>query len=470
MHDQQTDNPALTRPRAPRGILRAVGLAFAGRGAEVALATVVNIIIARALGPSGRGDLTTALTAAFIIYLVAELGLRSTITRLVAAGRATWQEGMATLSALYLLLCAVLMPVGAWALAHYHQVAFPTIPLPVLYIALFAVPLIMFEGSVVAVLAGHQRIPEVNALRVLEKVCVLIGLIGLVVAAQTGLIGAMIASVSGFAVGIALGFAMLLRLPGGRPRPRFDLLPEIIRFSAMLYISNLAMSLNYRLDALLVFFLLGSAPAGLYAIAVTIGEMMLYLPDTVSTVLYPSVSGDVANATPRTTGLTRLLIVLLIVGALLLILIGLPLIRLAFGDRFAPSYQAMVLLLPGMVAMGLARVLAADITGRGYPQYGAISAWVTLVVTVLLDFLLIPRALALPGFPLLQGLGWGINGAAVASSAAYTVSLIVLTIAYRRLTGIRLRDLFLPRLAEFTGIAGRLRSLASRGRQPGATQ
>ncbi|HOS42344.1 MAG TPA: oligosaccharide flippase family protein, partial [Armatimonadota bacterium] len=216
---------------------------------------------------------------------------------LVAAGRATWQEGLATLSALYLVLCALLLPVGAWALAHYHQVAFPTIPLPVLYIALVAVPLIMFEGSVVAVLAGHQRIPEVNALRVLEKVCVLIGLIGLVVAAQTGLIGAMLASAGGFLVGIVLGFALLLRLPGGRPRLRFDLLPEIARFSSMLYISNLAMSLNYRLDALLVFFLLGSAPAGFYAIAVTIGETMLYLPDTVSTVLYPASAAT--SPTPR---------------------------------------------------------------------------------------------------------------------------------------------------------------------------
>ncbi|HOS42343.1 MAG TPA: polysaccharide biosynthesis C-terminal domain-containing protein [Armatimonadota bacterium] len=159
----------------------------------------------------------------------------------------------------------------------------------------------------------------------------------------------------------------------------------------------------------------------------------------------------------------------LLAGALLLILASFPLIRLAFGHRFAPSYLAMVLLLPGMVAMGLARVLGADIAGRGFPRYGALAAWITLVVTVLLDLLLIPRALALPGLPALYGLGWGINGAAVASSAAYTVSLLVLTIAYRRLTGIALRDLFLPRLAEFAELTGRLRSLAGR-RQPGAAR
>lgn len=450
------DLPASDRPQAPRGIFSAVGLAFAGRGGEVLLAAVGNIIVARILGPSGRGNLTTALTASFILYLLCELGLRFTITRLVASGRATWREGIATLAALYASVCVVVLPVCSFLLLWYHAAKFPGVPLAVLYLALYSIPVIMLEGSIASVLAGQQRQPEANILRVVEKGVVIIGYCALVWAVHTGLLGAMIASTASFLVGTLIGLVLLARLPGGRMRVRADLIPEIFRFGLVLYIGNLAMSMNYRLDTLLVYGFLRSADTGLYAIAVQVAEMMRYLPDTASAVLFPSVSGDVVNASERTTRLTRVMTFVLVVSCLGLAVIGYPAIKYIFGDAFIPSYLSMVLLLPGMVTIGLAVVVVSDIAGRGYPQFGAISAWTSLVATILLDFLLIPGKITFAGLHI-PGLGWGINGAAIASSVAYTVSFIVLTIAYRRLTGVRLRDMYCPRAAELREMFARLR-------------
>ncbi len=453
--------PISERPQAPRGIFSAVGLALAGRGGEVALAAVASILIARILHAEGRGNLTTAITASYILYLLCEFGLRATVTRVVAGGRATWREGIATLAAMYASICAVVLPVGCWILASYHDRLFPGIPPAVLYLALFSVPVLMFEGSIAAVLAGNQRQPEVNFLRVLEKGCYMVALVGLVWVVRTGLLGAMIATLASLVVGAVIGLALLRRLPSGRARVRTDLVPEIVRFGSVLYIGNLAMSLNYRLDALIVFSFLHSAPAGYYAIAVMLAEMVQYLPDTASSILFPSVSGDIDGAGQRTTRLTRVLGFILFVSCLGLCAVAWPVIYYIFGADFAPAYLAMVLLLPGMILLGLARIVVADIAGRGFPQYGTISAWIALVATLLLDFLLIPGPFTIAGVHV-PALGWGINGAAVASSVAYTISFVILTLSYRRLTGIGLREMYLPRTAELREMTNRLRFAITR--------
>jgi hypothetical protein len=56
----------------------------------------------------------------------------------------------------------------------------------------------------------------------------------------------------------------------------------------------------------------------------------------------------------------------------------------------------------------------------------------------------------------------GINGAAVASSVAYTISFVILTLSYRRLTGIGLREMYLPRTAELREMTNRLRFAITR--------
>ena len=101
-------------------------------------------------------------------------------------------------------------------------------------------------------------------------------------------------------------------------------------------------------------------------------------------------------------------------------IVGFPLILL-YGKRFIPAIGPLLALLPGIVILSVGKVLASDLSGRGKPQYGAVGAVASLVVTVILDFLLIPRM--------------GITGAGVASSLSYAVNTLVLLFYYVRLSG-----------------------------------
>ena len=69
-------------------------------------------------------------------------------------------------------------------------------------------------------------------------------------------------------------------------------------------------------------------------------------------------------------------------------------------------------------------MLTNEIAGRGYPHYNSLNAFLSLVITVIFDLLLIPR--------------YGILGAAMASSLAYTVNFLAAVTFYLVVSGSKL--------------------------------
>ncbi|HEX2951018.1 MAG TPA: oligosaccharide flippase family protein [Armatimonadota bacterium] len=442
-------NRAVSAKKQPRTFVRAMGLTFAGQGGLLLLGTLSSILAARLLGPTGKGQLVTATIAAGVLGLLTELGLRAAVIRVVAAGRATWKEGLATMMVLYGSLCVIVLPLANEFFVLFHQRLFPHIPLYVLQIALAGIPIGLIEGSLTSTLIGHQHMPEVSAVWVMEKMGVIFGLVVLVLVLGFGVTGAVVAQLAGVIIGITIALGLLSRLPGGVARIRFDLVGELLRFGSVWYGRNLATSLNYRLDALLVFHFQGGFAAGLYAVAVSIAELLQYLPNTIDSVLFPNVSrGEAIAIEVRTARLSRFTVFVTVIGILLIALFGYPVIYLFFGPSFTGGFPALLLLLPGMLALAQSKIIFSELLGRGYAKYPAIASWVALIATVTLDFLLIPT--------------WGIIGAALASTVAYTISALVGMRFYRDITGIGPRTLYVPRYVEIVDIVYRLGNVMRR--------
>ena len=68
--------------------------------------------------------------------------------------------------------------------------------------------------------------------------------------------------------------------------------------------------------------------------------------------------------------------------------------------------------MPGVWALSLGKLLAIHLAGAGRPKVGTVAAVASLIATLALDLLLIPL--------------WGIQGAAIASSVAYTLSTVII--------------------------------------------
>ena len=115
---------------------------------------------------------------------------------------------------------------------------------------------------------------------------------------------------------------------------------------------------------------------------------------------------------------------------------------LLYGPTFSTTTALGFVLLPGTLLLGIAKVLASAITGRGRPRYALYAGLITVPVTLALYFALIPPYAA-----------WG---AAVASSASYAFSAFVGLFFFRRVANLGLREAFVPRAEDISDYAGLL--------------
>jgi O-antigen/teichoic acid export membrane protein len=155
------------------------------------------------------------------------------------------------------------------------------------------------------------------------------------------------------------------------------------------------------------------------------------MSNSVATVLLPKVAAteDLAASIQHTTRVTRLALWGTALSALVLGSLATQAIPLLYGEPFRPSISALLWLLPGIVVFSIANVLAAYIAGIGKPRFNLYVSGLSLIVTVTLDLVLIPKL--------------NIVGAAIASTASYSVAACMLIFFFIRETGASLRHLLL---------------------------
>jgi len=201
-------------------------------------------------------------------------------------------------------------------------------------------------------------------------------------------------------------------------------------------IGNLATFFTYRLDVFVINYFLPLAQLGYYALGVTISEALWQFPSAAAYALFPRTARTESLASTRFSCLVmrQVLLVTCICGLLLAVTCPLV-VPLVFGARFVPSVSVVLLLVPGTMALSLAKVGCSDLAGRGKNGYSSIFALVCLGLTVALDLLLIPR--------------WGIHGAAAASSLAYFIDAAMVLMALRFELRVTWKDLLLPLASDF---------------------
>jgi len=187
---------------------------------------------------------------------------------------------------------------------------------------------------------------------------------------------------------------------------------EFLKYGSKFYLGYMAQTLNYRLDSFLVNAMRGVRDVGLYATVVGASELLLLVPTAVNVVMYPTIASLNGRQRDRvavvSTGMTLYAVVA--AGILWQTTAG-WLIPLVFGGKFAESVVPARWLVPGMAAIAVVRVLCHAAAASGRPEVLTYTTFAGLAFTVPLDFLLIPR--------------WGITGASLASSIAYSVSALM---------------------------------------------
>jgi O-antigen/teichoic acid export membrane protein len=233
-----------------------------------------------------------------------------------------------------------------------------------------------------------------------------------------------------------------------------QVLKTFLGYGSQGYLANLLAFFNYRLDSLLVNGLAGIASLGYYSISVAIAETLWNLANAFSLVMFPHVSSlDRAEANRITPIVCRNTVAVTLVGAIVMFAVSRPFILLVFGPALLASVVPLWLLLPGIVTLTPAKVISSYLSGIGKPYYSAYISGGTVVLTVALDLVLIPR--------------FGIAGAAAASSVVYTCTSVASVTIFMRESGAGLIDTLVVQTSDFARyrrlMTTTLRRLASTG-------
>jgi O-antigen/teichoic acid export membrane protein len=115
---------------------------------------------------------------------------------------------------------------------------------------------------------------------------------------------------------------------------------------------------------------LSPGAVAIYGVSVAISETLWYLPSAVSTVLFPKTAMDWAKAQSFTPLVIRTTFLISILFAITIAVFGAPVIGLTYGEQFVPAITPLIALLPGTILLGVGKIVASDLAGRGKPQYG----------------------------------------------------------------------------------------------------
>lgn len=401
-----------TQPTVLRRAAIDIALTFARQFLAGLLQLGLAVAISRLLGPQGAGSYALALLYPTILAQM-NFGLSSACVYFVASRRFSAQQAWATSRDFLVVEAIVVSALMALIVVKFGATIIPGVAIQVLLIALFVYPLNLIANLIYSLLQAQQDFRSFNLATLVQPVVAVLGLLCVWLLGAFDLERVMYIILLSHAA--ALGSALLLlsrSIAVFEPAREYAaFLRPAVGYGLKAHLSNLLSLATYRLDLLLLNYYVGTAAAGLYAVAVRLAEQLLIVSEAFSIVLYPRLSAiDTAeDRNALTPIMSRAVLWLTMAAAAVLALIAQPLIALLFGQEFIGSTIAMLLLLPGIVFFSCARVLAHDLASQGRVGINLALSVVALVVSTIANVLLLPQ--------------YGIVGASIAASFTYLLVL-----------------------------------------------
>jgi O-antigen/teichoic acid export membrane protein len=400
--------------------IRKVGETFVTRVLLIGIGLVTSVIVARILGPEGRGFYAVAITIGAIGVQFGNLGLHTSNTYYVAGDRGL----LPALAANTIIVSFAVGGVGTvliWMIFQLWPQMAPVRGL-LLILSLLWIPFGLAYMLLQNLLIGIQDVRTYNKIELLTKALGL-GLIGVLII--TGAVGVETLFLVALIVLIIGLFWALLRLRTHiftLPLPSLTLFKETIRYGSKAYLAAFFAFLVLRVNLLMVKYILGAEEAGYYSIAATMADTVYMLPVVIGTILFPKLSA-MTHDQEKWAFTRKMAVSVGVVTVVLATFAGLlagPVVRILFGELFVPAVPAFIWLLPGIVLLSINTCYMNYFASIGMPLITVVSPGLAAIVNIAVNLKLIPW--------------WGIVGASITSVLSYGLMLVasIIYVSYFR--------------------------------------
>ena len=386
------------------------------------IAVITGSLVARLLGPEGRGELAAIQNWAAFIALIAAVGLPDAIVYF--SGRYSEKSGSYLFSAIILavLIAAPFIIIGFLLTPRFLSAqSSETVALAQRYLVIFLL-LQATQGMLLHPLRGQSDFSAWNLLRVFYPLGWLIVIFGAYffdISSVTYLITGYLIVLGVMAIPI---FIIVVRRISSPLAIQPMTWKPLLKFGLPSVTSAIPQALNLRLDQMIMAAILAPALLGYYTVAVTWSSGLSPFLLGIAVVAFPTIASkksrlDQVDSLASSTRIAAFMAILLIILLLLITPFG---ILLLFGDEFARSIPVAMVLVIASGISGFSMVLVEGLRGLGLPQKVIIGQISGLAFTIFALVLLLPAL--------------GIIGAAIASIIGYSVTTLILFYQIRRVT------------------------------------
>ncbi|OIO34864.1 MAG: hypothetical protein AUJ70_00145 [Candidatus Omnitrophica bacterium CG1_02_40_15] len=406
--------------------------------AILVIGLIPSIIIARVLGPEGKG--IYALSTVFVNFLMvfASLGICSAVNYYVAHKDFPLPEIFGNTLVITLVVSLFSMAAGAVFIVLFSGKTISGVPTSYLYLSLFLVPFCLIILNLGHIFIGLQKIKQYNSIMIIKNSLDLLFIFVLLYIFKFGITGAIVSHIFSVLISSFIVFVLLSRLIGKiSVRLHIDFIKKISAYGAKAYLNGIINIFSYKADIFLVNFFLNPMQVGFYASAAVLAGQLWIVSNAASMALFPSITGETDEHKRRrfTPFVCRASLLITFIMVLFFYFLSGWLIPFIYSSVFSPTIKPFQILLIGVVSLVTWQILSGDLSARGKPELNTYIYGSSIVLNIILNIILIPKK--------------GIIGAAWASVFSYTAASIGALYIYCRITGNLWTQVILPQKDDF---------------------
>jgi O-antigen/teichoic acid export membrane protein len=399
---------------------------------------ITGPLLARALGPDGRGLMAALLAPLSLVNLMFTFGVPEALTYFIARGNLSAKKAL-QIALAGGLACGALAAIAFFLWAPYlfrGQEQY----LPIFNLLLLTLPVTLTFSALRGIVQGRQQFALINRERIGGALLRLLVLAGMAVLEVLNPVRAVWISV----VSVAIGSVFLLSgLRINEAVPANDQLTgPVARYAGAVALGTFGGLIVIRLDQVLMVSLTTHAELAYYAVAASLAELPLTVVGASRDLAFSlAAERDDPQIVARYCRLTILVCGVMCLMSGLATPLMLPLL---FGKSFTPAVLMVEILLAGTIGRAVTTVIGVGLMTTGKTLLRSAIQLGGAALTAVLLFVLVPR--------------WGGIGAAWVTTLTFALLALASTTVYVRSAALSFRQCLVPTAADMRYVRDAVRN------------
>jgi len=413
------------------GFAKNVTMAFISKVLMIVISLLTTIIIARVLGPSGKGVFAALGAVTGIALQFGNLGLHGANTYFSAkdkskaaslVGNSFWLSLIIGLILFFIFYIFFLQHPGSLGNINFHLIV----------VAIIAIPFMLLAYLWQNILIGLNKIKAYNLILIFYQIFLLLGAIGILLVWKQNIFPLIIFNTCTSII-IAFFFSYyLIKIKQFSLSFDYNLAKQSFNYAFKVYLTCFFAYLVLRSDLFILNYFRGSAETGIYSIATNFVDGIILLPSIIALILMPKVTENLINSPELISKTVRLSVIIIGIICIGVVFFGSPAINLMFGQNFNRSFIPLLILIPGAFFFALESIIVQYFSAHNRLMPVVYFWIIASVFNIGLNIIFVPM--------------YGMIAAAISSLLSYFLVFIMVLNLFIDYSKIKIKNLFPKRI------------------------